>query len=190
MFQSLPCRCVRRSLRLFLRIGACVLGGVLGAGPVRAANAPSPINIATYNLRLNVASDGPNAWPLRRDAVRAQIRFHEFDIVGTQEALPDQIDDLAAMPGFAFVGVGRDDVKRAGEHSAIFYRSTRFDVEAHGDFWLSQTPDKPSKGWDAKCCNRIATWAKFHDREPASASSSSTCTSITRASRPAASRRC
>jgi len=124
---------------------------------------PHDINIATYNLRLNVASDGPNAWPQRREAVKALIRFHEFDILGTQEGLPDQIDDLAAMPGFAYVGVGRDDGKRAGEHSAIFYRKARFDVEAHGDFWLSQTPQKPSKGWDAKCCNRIATWARFRD---------------------------
>lgn len=129
-----------------------------------AAGASPEINIATYNLRLNTASDGPNAWPHRVDAVKALIRYHEFDIVGTQEGLPEQIADLDAMPGFAHVGVGRDDGKDAGEHSAIYYRTARFEVEKHGDYWLSETPDRPSKGWDAKCCNRIASWAKFHDR--------------------------
>ncbi|WP_157578518.1 endonuclease/exonuclease/phosphatase family protein [Rudaea cellulosilytica] len=129
-----------------------------------AAGASPEINIATYNLRLNTASDGANAWPHRVDAVRALIRYHEFDIVGTQEGLPEQITDLDAMPGFAHVGIGRDDGKDAGEHSAIYYRTARFEVEKHGDYWLSETPDRPSKGWDAKCCNRIASWAKFHDR--------------------------
>jgi len=129
-----------------------------------AAGASPEINIATYNLRLNTASDGANAWPHRVDAVKALIRYHEFDIVGTQEGLPEQIADLDAMPGFAHVGVGRDDGKDAGEHSAIYYRTARFEVEKHGDYWLSETPDRPSKGWDAKCCNRIASWAKFHDR--------------------------
>lgn len=165
MNESLSCRValprqspLRRALRWVV-----LMSLALGLVPARAATPPA-INIATYNLRLNVVSDGANAWPQRRDALRALIRYHEFDIVGTQEGRPDQIDDLAAMPGFAYVGVGRDDGVRAGEHSAIFYRSARFAVEAHGDFWLSETPDRPSRGWDAKCCNRIATWAKFHDR--------------------------
>lgn len=165
MNESLSCRVAlpRQSpLRRALRWVA-LMSLALGLVPARAATPPA-INIATYNLRLNVVSDGANAWPQRRDALRALIRYHEFDIVGTQEGRPDQIDDLAAMPGFAYVGVGRDDGVRAGEHSAIFYRSARFAVEAHGDFWLSETPDRPSRGWDAKCCNRIATWAKFHDR--------------------------
>jgi endonuclease/exonuclease/phosphatase family metal-dependent hydrolase len=122
------------------------------------------MNIATYNLRLNIASDGANAWPHRKEAVKALIQYHEIDLFGTQEGLADQIDDLAAMPGFAHVGVGRDDGKRAGEFAAIFYRTARFDVLQHGDYWLSETPEKPGKGWDARCCNRIATWAKMRDR--------------------------
>lgn len=120
-------------------------------------------NVATYNLRLNLAQDGANAWPHRKEVVKALIRYHEWDLFGTQEGLPDQIDDLAGMDGFAFVGVGRDDGKRAGEHAAIFYRKSRFKVERHGDFWLSESPDKPSKGWDARCCNRLATWARMRD---------------------------
>jgi endonuclease/exonuclease/phosphatase family metal-dependent hydrolase len=148
-------------LRMF-----CALISIVGAQLGWAAQT-NEFNIATYNLRLNVASDGPNAWPQRRDAVKALIRYHEFDILGTQEGLIDQIEDLAAMPGFAYVGVGRDDGVHGGEHSAIFFRKARFEVEAHGDFWLSQTPERPSKGWDAVCCNRIATWARFRDRTSA-----------------------
>lgn len=146
---------------------ACGFIGLLGMialSPARAEPPSPPIDVATYNLRLNVASDGANAWPQRRDAVKALIRYHEFDIVGTQEGLPDQIADLDKLSDFVHVGVGRDDGKDAGEHSAIFYRKGRFELERHGDFWLSETPDKPSKGWDAKCCNRIASWAKLRDR--------------------------
>jgi endonuclease/exonuclease/phosphatase family metal-dependent hydrolase len=129
-----------------------------------AAPSPSPINVATYNLRLNHAGDGPNAWPARKDMVKALIRYHEFDIIGTQEGLPDQIADLAQMEEFDHVGVGRDDGKNAGEHSAIFFRKSRFTLLSQGDFWLSETPDRPSFGWDAKCCHRLASWARLRDR--------------------------
>lgn len=131
--------------------------------PTHVAAQNSVINLATYNLRYNTPQDGINAWPHRREAVKALIRYHELDIFGTQEALVDQIADLATMSEYAHVGVGRDDGKSAGEHSAIFYRKARFMVEQHGDFWLSETPDRPSLGWDAKCCNRIASWAQLRD---------------------------
>lgn len=123
------------------------------------------LNVATWNLRLNLASDGANAWPQRREMAKALIRFHEFDLFGTQEGLIDQIEDLQALAGFGRVGVGRDDGVRAGEHSAIFYRQDKLQLEAHGDFWFSPTPHQPSKGWDARCCNRLATWARFRLRE-------------------------
>ena len=138
---------------------ACNLSAAAGPGP-----SPS-FHIASYNLRLNLASDGPNAWPKRAEAVKALIRYHEFDVFGTQEGLPEQIDELARMDEFAHVGVGRDDGKRAGEHSAIFYRKARFEALSQGDFWLSQTPEVPSKGWDARCCNRLASWVQLRDRE-------------------------
>lgn len=123
----------------------------------------TPINVATYNLRYNTANDGVNAWPNRKEMVKALISFHEFDIFGTQEGLRGQLDDIAELKNFAFLGSGRDDGKQAGEHSAIFYRTDRFKVLKSGDFWLSETPDKPGKGWDATCCNRICSWAKFKD---------------------------
>jgi len=136
---------------------------VLLAAHVAAAQ--SAINVATYNLRLNTPQDGANAWPHRRETVKGLIRYHEFDVFGTQELLADQLDDLAQMSEYAYVGVGRDDGKRAGEHSAIFYRKDRFSLLRHGDFWLSETPDRPSMGWDAKCCKRIASWAQLRDRD-------------------------
>jgi endonuclease/exonuclease/phosphatase family metal-dependent hydrolase len=149
----------------FAKYVAVTVGMMLCACAMQAASAQAaaPMNVATYNLRLNIPSDGANAWPHRKDAVKALIQYHEIDLFGTQEGLADQIDDLAAMPGFAYVGVGRDDGKRAGEFAAIFYRTARFKVLQHGDYWLSETPEKPGKGWDARCCNRIATWAKMHD---------------------------
>jgi endonuclease/exonuclease/phosphatase family metal-dependent hydrolase len=145
--------------------GATTIGLMLCAFAMQAAFAQSnrTMNVGTYNLRLNIAVDGANAWPHRKEAVKALIRYHELDLFGTQEGLVDQIEDLAAMEDFAYVGVGRDDGKRAGEFAAIFYRKSRFKVLQHGDYWLSETPDKPGKGWDARCCNRIATWAKMRD---------------------------
>lgn len=125
----------------------------------------APLVVATWNLRLDLASDGANAWPQRRETAKALVRWHRFDLMATQEGLPHQVDELAAMPGWAFVGVGRDDGRRGGEHAALFYRPARLELLAHGDFWLSETPDRPSKGWDGRCCHRLATWARFTDRE-------------------------
>jgi len=141
-----------------------LLALALGLMVVLPARAQLVLNVATYNLRFDTAADGVDAWPQRRDAVRALVRYHEIDVLGTQEGLIHQIEDLAAMPGFTRVGVGRDDGQRGGEHSAILFRSDRFELLDHGDFWLSETPDRPGKGWDARCCNRIASWARLRDR--------------------------
>lgn len=119
------------------------------------------LNVATYNLRYNTVADSLNAWPYRKEQVKSLIRYHGFDIFGTQEGLRDQLDELAQMQEYAFTGVGRDDGKKAGEHSAIFYRWEKFELVDSGNFWLSETPEKPSKGWDATCCNRLCTWAAF-----------------------------
>jgi endonuclease/exonuclease/phosphatase family metal-dependent hydrolase len=123
----------------------------------------TPLTVASYNLRYNTEKDGINAWSNRKDLVKELIRFHEFDVFGTQEGLRGQLDDIATLPNFAFLGAGRDDAKQGGEHSAIFYKKTRLEVLKSGDFWLSETPNLPSKGWDAVCCNRICSWAKFKD---------------------------
>lgn len=130
---------------------------------VASAQSGTPLNVATYNLRYNTPNDGVNAWPNRKEMVKSLVRYHDFDVFGTQEALRGQLEDVAELKEFGFLGKGRDDGKQAGEHSAIFYRKDRLKVLDSGDFWLSETPDVPGKGWDATCCNRICSWAKFQD---------------------------
>ena len=119
----------------------------------------------SFNLRLDVASDGPNAWPLRKDWVAALVRFYAPDALGVQEALAHMLADLdSRLPGFARVGVGRADGKTGGEFSAILYRTDRLALLDSGTFWLSPSPETPgSKGWDA-AIERVATWARFRDR--------------------------
>lgn len=122
------------------------------------------LNIATYNLRMDNPGDGDNAWPNRKEMVKGLIQFHDFDIFGTQEGFIHQLKGILEVEAYAYVGGGRDDGKDAGEHSAIIYKKDRFTVLDKGDYWLSETPDVPGKGWDATCCNRICSWAKFKDK--------------------------
>lgn len=136
----------------------------VAAAPAAAFEPAAPMNVASFNLRYDNPQDGANAWPARKEMVKALIRYHEFDIVGTQEGLAGQVADLATMEEFDHVGVGRDDGKQAGEHSAIFFRKSRFALLDKGDFWLSETPDRPSLGWDATCCHRIVSWARLRER--------------------------
>ncbi len=123
------------------------------------------LHLATFNIRYDNASDGVNAWSNRREWVRDLMDYHAFDIVGVQEALAQQVDFLASGR-FDSVGGGRDDGKRAGEFAAILYDRQRFRCDTSGTFWLSETPDVPSKGWDADL-NRVCSWARFHDKESA-----------------------
>jgi endonuclease/exonuclease/phosphatase family metal-dependent hydrolase len=120
--------------------------------------------LMTYNIRMNTPDDGVNAWPLRKDKVIGLLKFHQADLFGIQEALPEQVNDLeAGFPDFDHVGVGRDDGISKGEHMCIFYRKSRFEKLADGNFWLSPTPEKPGLGWDA-ACNRTCTWIKLKDK--------------------------
>ena len=122
------------------------------------------INIATYNIRYNNLTDGENIWGNRKEVVRDLIRYHEFDIFGIQEGMVDQVEYLSSeMLEYAFIGKGRIDGEKKGEYSAIFYNKSRFKLLNNGDFWLSETCDKPSFGWDAACI-RICSWGKFEDK--------------------------
>jgi endonuclease/exonuclease/phosphatase family metal-dependent hydrolase len=121
---------------------------------------------ATFNLRLQTDSDSGNLWVQRAPQVISLIRFHQFDVFGTQEGFRNQLNDIKnGLPEFEFYGAGRDDGKEKGEHSAIFFRKDRFSLLKNGDFWLSQTPDQPSMGWDASCCNRICSWVYLNDKK-------------------------
>lgn len=122
--------------------------------------------VATFNIRYENSADTGNLWSQRAPHVASLIRFHQFDIFGTQEGLRNQLNDIKkSLPEYEFYGAGRDDGKEAGEHSAIFYRKNRFTALKNGDFWLSETPDQPSKGWDATCCNRICSWVQLADKQ-------------------------
>lgn len=124
-------------------------------------------NVATYNIRqLNkgdsIKGDG---WTVRCPVVAKLIRFHEFHIFGTQEGFKSQLEELKSqLPGYDYIGVAREDGKESGEHSAIFYDTTMFELLDKGDFWLSETPDRPGLGWDAACV-RICSWGKFRHKE-------------------------
>lgn len=117
--------------------------------------------ISSFNIRMDTPNDGDDAWPNRKEMVKGIIRFHDLDIIGTQEGFKHQLDDILELPDYAYVGGGRDDGKDKGEHSAIIYRKDKYVVIENGDFWFSETPNIPGKGWDATCCNRICSWAKF-----------------------------
>ena len=128
------------------------------------ATSAQTIKIATYNLRYANTTDIGNLWIERKHAVVNLIQYHQFDIFGVQEAVKLQLEDLKiALPSFDYYGVGRDDGQSAGEHSSIFYKKERFTLLDKGDFWLSQTPEKPGFGWDAKF-NRICSWVKLSDK--------------------------
>jgi len=127
------------------------------------------LRVATYNMRNDNNSEDSthgNGWKQRCPVIAALISFHDFDIFGTQELLYHQIRDLSkALPQYDSYGIGRDDGKQAGEHSEIFYKKDKFQILARGDFWLSETPDKPGLGWDATCCNRICSWVYLKDKK-------------------------
>jgi endonuclease/exonuclease/phosphatase family metal-dependent hydrolase len=123
--------------------------------------------VASYNLRndspTNDDSLRGNGWKQRLPVVAKLIQFHDFDIFGTQEGLVHQLHDLTkAMPGYNYTGIGRDDGKTAGEFSAIFYKTNKFKLLKHGDFWLSTITNRPNKGWDA-ALPRICSWASFRE---------------------------
>lgn len=120
---------------------------------------------ATFNIRLDTPADSLNSWQYRKDAVCRYIKDKGIDIFGMQEVKHNQlVDILDGLPGYGYVGVGRDDGKEGGEYSPLFYRKDKFDVLDGNTFWLSQYPDSVGFiGWDG-ACPRIASWAKFRDK--------------------------
>ena len=134
---------------------------------VSAQVAPrEPLTVMTFNIRYGTAKDGENHWTARREFLFDVIRAQNADLIGLQEALAFQIDEiLAAVPGYAAVGVGRDDAARAGEFSAILFRKDRLRIAEAGTFWFSDTPSVPaSKSWGNNI-TRICTWTRFIDAD-------------------------
>lgn len=120
------------------------------------------LKLMSYNIRFDNPNDGENAWSNRKEYWVSQLSFYEPDIFGIQEALPNQVLDIAALlPNYSYVGIGRDGISK-GESSNIFFKKDRFKVLKENTFWLSETPNKISKGWDA-ALHRVCTYALLKD---------------------------
>ena len=121
------------------------------------------ITVISFNIRYNNPGDGDNIWDNRKASCVNMAKMERPDFLCVQEAYFVQLDYLRQkLEGYDYIGVGRDDGKQGGEHMAILYRKDRFELIQHGDFWLSETPDVCSRGWDA-VCHRIVTWGYFKD---------------------------
>lgn len=125
---------------------------------------PIDLNVMSFNIRYDNPDDSLNNWQYRKDVAAKTIKNQNADIVGTQEVLVNQLNDLKSrLPEYNAIGVGREDGIEKGEYSAILYKKDRFKEIKSGYFWLSETPEVAgSKGWDG-ACERIATWAILED---------------------------
>ena len=119
----------------------------------------------TFNIRYGTAPDGDNAWPLRRDLLLGVIRAFDPAVLGLQEALHAQLEELSrALPDLGQLGVGRDDGVQGGEYAAILYDRRRLTPVAQGTFWLSDTPEVPGSMTWGNRFPRVVTWARFRDQ--------------------------
>jgi len=136
-----------------------VFGAVLSCA---GCTMPAPVRVMSFNIRYGTANDGENHWELRRELVFQTIRANDPDVIGLQEVLAFQGRELSeALPDYAFVGVGRDDGRAAGEFVPIMYRKKLFDFVDYGYVWLAEETDRPGvKGWDA-VCPRMLTWVRL-----------------------------
>lgn len=157
---------MQRFQRLLLVLLNLPLIGTLFLLPLMVHSQILNLKVITFNIRFNNPNDGPFAWERRKPLVFDIIQQETPEILGIQEALHDQVIDLQhVLPGYQWVGSGRDDGKELGEFNPIFFNSTRFVIKDNGTFWLSETPNKPgSRSWNS-ACNRIVTWVKLYDRQ-------------------------
>ena len=137
---------------------------LLLAGQIQISR-PQSTKLMTYNLRYDNPADGENSWNKRKSGLVSQLKFHEPAIFGTQEGLAHQLAYIdSSLAGYTYTGVGREDGISKGEHSAIFYDSVKFVLISGSTFWLSETPEKVSVGWDA-ALERVCTCALFESTE-------------------------
>jgi endonuclease/exonuclease/phosphatase family metal-dependent hydrolase len=149
-----------------MMIVSLLLSFLFGQAPAPQPAATAPLTVMSFNIRYGTANDGDNHWLKRRDQLFDLLREQQADVVGLQEALHGQIEEiLQAVPGYDYVGVGRSDGRRAGEYAAILFKSSRLRVRRSDTFWFSDTPGVvKSTSWGNQI-ERICTWAYFEDRE-------------------------
>ena len=139
---------------------------LLAAVAFTACGSATSLSVMTFNMRYDNPEDGMNNWHFRRERIAGVIKAQEVDVLGTQELLSNQFNDLSGLlTGYQGVGVGRLDGAESGEYCAVFFRKDRFTLLDSGTFWLSETPEVVgSLGWDG-ACERIATWVVLRDRD-------------------------
>ena len=143
----------------------CLLASILFGCEQPSMLTPTPVRVISFNIRYDNPDDGEHNWQHRKEHVASTILFNDAQLIGVQEALKHQLDELSILlPGYQWTGVGRDDGMAAGEYTAVFYDTSRFDLLGSETFWLSESPEIPgSKSWDA-AITRIATIGHFKDQ--------------------------
>lgn len=157
---------LRRIAPLLLALVATAPAVVRAQASDRAEGARLELDVVSFNIRYGTAADGENGWEHRREMVTGVLARLDADIVGLQEALRFQLDEIEqAVPGYVEIGVGRDDGATRGEYSALLVRAERFAIDSSGTFWLSDTPEVPgSRSW-GNGITRICTWARLVEKE-------------------------
>ncbi len=152
-------------MKIYLNTICCAivasLGIVFGIGSASYAVEAEGMKIMSFNVRYGSADDKENSWELRKETLVEVIKENAPVALGVQEALVDQVNYIKdSLDGYDAIGVGRDDGKEKGEFMSIFYKKDELELLDSGTFWLSETPEEPSLGWDARC-KRVVTWGRF-----------------------------
>lgn len=146
-----------RSVRLYIFFLLLV---IIGA----CTNGNRTLNVMSFNIRYDNPEDGINSWSNRKDMVRDFLKVESPDVVGFQEVLLNQLEDIRAfMPDYISVAAGRSDGINEGEMTPILFKKNKYELLASSHFWLSDNPDEPgSKSWGTML-PRIVTWVKLKD---------------------------
>lgn len=147
---------------IWVRLLTICLGLALAHTPAAAGE---PVELVSFNIRYGTADDKENAWPHRREMVTDLLADLDGDVVGLQEALRFQLDQIGeALPGYAEIGAGRDDGATRGEYAPILVKTSRFTIDSCGTFWLSDTPDVVASTHWGNGITRVCTWARLIDK--------------------------
>lgn len=150
-------------LRSLLILAATMLFSVIVTA--KPNNAPEGITVMSFNIRVSSVNDGANSWQYRYPTSALMILDQQPDIIGIQEALPEQAYYLkgSLAKKYNLIGTIKEGSMIKSKHMEMLYNKKTLSLLKWGTFWLSETPDKESKGWDAAYL-RTATWALMKDK--------------------------